>query len=146
MPMALSIASATMFPFPAMWWLPMRSLPLPHVRFSNPTDIPRNITFKLGRNIDNEGRSWTFLVYLLDNNFADIMLGDKDPLPLDNDNPQHFVGPILPGEAECVQYWVEEKQWEVPHNFISPQLIDGQPDNDENASQGWGPWEVAAAN
>ncbi|KAG8061174.1 hypothetical protein GUJ93_ZPchr0003g16526 [Zizania palustris] len=84
------------------------------VMFDNTTDIPHSITFKFGRNIDGVGRSWTFSVYLLDNNVADIVPGNEDPLPLDNGNPHPFVGPILPGEAEWFQDWVEEQQWEVP--------------------------------
>ncbi|KAG8047922.1 hypothetical protein GUJ93_ZPchr0008g13968 [Zizania palustris] len=56
-----------------------------------PTNIPRSITFKSGRNNDGVGRSWTFPVYLLNNNFADIVSGDEDPLPTDNGNPHPFV-------------------------------------------------------
>ncbi|KAG8100540.1 hypothetical protein GUJ93_ZPchr0013g37132 [Zizania palustris] len=59
--------------------------------------------------MDGEGRSWTFPVYILNNEFVDRFPLDDDDLPPNGGNPHPFNGDIFPGEPEWVQQWVDEQ-------------------------------------
>ncbi|KAG8048663.1 hypothetical protein GUJ93_ZPchr0009g2173 [Zizania palustris] len=59
--------------------------------------------------MDGVGRSWTFPVFLLQNEFADRSPLDEDDLPPNGGNPHPFNGDVLPGDPEWVQHWADEE-------------------------------------
>ncbi|KAG8056706.1 hypothetical protein GUJ93_ZPchr0002g24321 [Zizania palustris] len=61
------------------------------------------------------GRSWTFPVYILTHDLADIFPVDEDDLPPNGGNPHPFNGHVFPGELEWVQNWVDEQLLNAPN-------------------------------
>ncbi|KAG8051006.1 hypothetical protein GUJ93_ZPchr0009g672 [Zizania palustris] len=59
--------------------------------------------------MDGEGRSWTFLVYIISNELADRFPGDEDELPPNDGNPHPFNREVYPGEPNWVQQWVNDQ-------------------------------------
>jgi len=79
------------------------------VLFEDLLEIPRSLKLKAGRTIDGEGRSWTVPVYILNNEFADMMPDEEIPPPPNNGNPHPHEGPVAHGEPEQVAEWAENQ-------------------------------------
>ncbi|KAG8086273.1 hypothetical protein GUJ93_ZPchr0010g10641 [Zizania palustris] len=67
--------------------------------------------------MEGDGRSWTFPVYILSNEMADVLPGDEDDLPPNGANPHPFDGQVYPGEPAWVQQWVDDQMFQVPFNI-----------------------------
>ncbi|KAG8093092.1 hypothetical protein GUJ93_ZPchr0012g19630 [Zizania palustris] len=116
------------------------------VLYDNPIDVPRSITLKSCHSMDGAGRSWTFPVFLLQNEFADRFPLDEDDLPPNGGNPHPFNGEVLPGEPEWVQHWADEQllQGAFPVDLApeeNPHLIHVM-DPPAAADDAWEAWPV----
>ncbi|KAG8083254.1 hypothetical protein GUJ93_ZPchr0015g6852 [Zizania palustris] len=58
-------------------------------------------------------RSWTFPVYIINNELADGFPGDEEDLPPNGGNPHPFNGEVYPSEPNWVQQWVDDQMWHV---------------------------------
>ncbi|KAG8091516.1 hypothetical protein GUJ93_ZPchr0012g19787 [Zizania palustris] len=87
------------------------------VLVDNTLDIPRSITVKSCHSMDEEGRSWTFPVYIVSNEIVDGFPGDEEDLPPNGGNPHPFNSEVYPREPAWVQQWVDDQMLQVPfHN------------------------------
>ncbi|KAG8083894.1 hypothetical protein GUJ93_ZPchr0010g9288 [Zizania palustris] len=96
------------------------------VLYQDSVEVPRSITLKIARSWDGEERLWTFPVYLLHSEMADVLPADEAALPPDNANPHPFVGHVQPGEATWVQQWLDDQMEGLPPHDDQEQQLPAQ--------------------
>ncbi|KAG8065205.1 hypothetical protein GUJ93_ZPchr0004g40149 [Zizania palustris] len=119
------------------------------VLFDSTINIPRSITVKSCHSMNGEGRSWTFPVYILNNELADGFPADEDNLPPDGGNPHPFNGQVFPGEPAWIQQWVDDQMVNgafQPDNLEVDPFPDNLPDlNGAVAGELWDNWPEGPA-
>jgi hypothetical protein len=72
------------------------------VLVEDPLEIPRSLVMKMGRESDDNGRSWTVPIYVFNSYLVNAGPADEEDPLANNGNPHPFHGSVVSGEEEFV--------------------------------------------